>query len=86
MGAVTRTGVVLSGYGPVGRAYVDHLAGHGDGLARLHGVRPVVRAVRASSGQCLLGDDGRPVPPRPSWDPPEPLDETLDRTGAAVFA
>ncbi|WP_432100398.1 homoserine dehydrogenase [Streptomyces sp. WAC 04229] len=86
MGAATRTGVVLSGYGPVGRAYVDHLAGHGDGLARLHGVRPVVRAVRASSGQCLLEDDGRPVPPRPSWDPPEPLDETLDRTGAAVFA
>ncbi|MEU4142818.1 homoserine dehydrogenase [Streptomyces parvulus] len=85
MGEATRTGVVLSGYGPVGRAYVEHLAGHGDGIARLHGVRPVVRAVRASSGQWLPADDGEPVPPRAAWGLPEPLEATLERTGASVF-
>ncbi|MGW5041055.1 homoserine dehydrogenase [Streptomyces parvulus] len=85
MGEAKRTGVVLSGYGPVGRAYVEHLARHGDGLARLHGVRPVVRAVRAGSGQWLPADDGQPVPPRAAWSAPEPLETTLDRTGASVF-
>ncbi|MDQ0772246.1 homoserine dehydrogenase [Streptomyces aurantiacus] len=84
MGEASQADVVLSGYGPVGRAFVAHLARQGDELARRHGVRPRVRAVRASSGQCLLGG-GEPVPPRSEWGPPASLGETLDRTGARVF-
>ncbi|MGV9504977.1 homoserine dehydrogenase [Streptomyces tendae] len=79
-----RTGVVLAGYGPVGRAFVDRLARDGDTLARRHGVRPWVAAVRASTAQCRPGADGT-LPPRSEWGPPRPLDETLDRTGARVF-
>ncbi|AOW90751.1 homoserine dehydrogenase [Streptomyces olivaceus] len=84
MGEQTRTGVVLSGYGPVGQAFVDELARHQDALARRYGVRPRVAAVRASSAQCRPDEDGT-VPPHPRWGPPRPLEETLDDTGARVF-
>ncbi|WP_399894882.1 homoserine dehydrogenase [Streptomyces sp. BBFR51] len=84
MGEATRTDVVLSGYGPVGQAFVDRLARHGDALEGRYGIRPRVGAVRASSAQCRPGDDGA-VPPRSEWGPPRPLDETFDRTGARVF-
>ncbi|MGJ3561436.1 homoserine dehydrogenase [Streptomyces sp. INA 01156] len=84
MREVSRADVVLSGYGPVGRAYVEYLARQRDELAHRHGVRVNVAAVRASSGQCRLRE-GEPVPPRSAWGPPAPLEETLDRTAADVF-
>ncbi|MFI6631899.1 hypothetical protein ACIBI7_23760 [Nonomuraea fuscirosea] len=84
MDDVSQADVVLSGYGPVGRAFAGHLAEHAGELARRHGVRPVVRAVRASTAQCLLRP-GEPVPPRPEWSPLGRLAETLDRTGARVL-
>ncbi|MGW4544973.1 homoserine dehydrogenase [Streptomyces violaceorubidus] len=87
MGAATeatRTEVVLAGYGPVGQAFVDRLARDGETLARRHGVRPRVAAVRASDAQCAPGGDGS-LPPRSKWEPMRPLDETFDRTGARVF-
>lgn len=84
MREVSRADVVLSGYGPVGRAYVEYLARQRDELAHRHGVRVNVAAVRASSGQCRLRE-GEPVPPRSAWGPPAPLEETLDRTAAGVF-
>ncbi|MEU8397071.1 hypothetical protein AB0C28_17920 [Nonomuraea sp. NPDC048892] len=84
MSEVSQAEVVLSGFGPVGRAFAGHLAEHADDLALRHGVRPVVRAVRASTAQCLL-QPGEPVPPRAEWSPLGPLEETLDRTGARVL-
>ncbi|WP_164417293.1 homoserine dehydrogenase [Streptomyces salinarius] len=80
----TRTPVVLAGYGPVGRAFVDRLARDGAALERRYGVRPFVAAVRASVTQCRPAVDGS-VPPRPDWGPTEPLGETFDRTAARVF-
>jgi homoserine dehydrogenase len=80
----TRADVVLAGYGPVGRAFVERLARDGDALARRHGVRPRVAAVRASAAQCRPGADGA-LPPRAEWDPVRPLEETFERTGARVF-
>ncbi|MEU1665805.1 homoserine dehydrogenase [Streptomyces sparsogenes] len=81
--------VVLSGYGPVGRAYVGHLAAHGEALARDHGVRLRLAAVRASTAEYLPPGDGTdtwaPPPPRAAWGPLPPLAETLDRTGAGVL-
>ncbi|MFI9318611.1 homoserine dehydrogenase [Kitasatospora aureofaciens] len=76
--------VVLSGYGPVGRAYAERLLTRGEGLARDHGVRPRLAAVRVGTAQVLLLDGG-PVPPRAEWAPPAELEETLDRTGARVL-
>ena len=81
----TRAGVVLSGYGPVGRCFVERLAREREAVARQYGTWLAVSAVRASSAQCLLGEDGA-VPPRSSWEPSGVLDETLERTGARVFA
>ncbi|MFD7060203.1 homoserine dehydrogenase [Streptomyces sp. NPDC059906] len=80
----TTTAVVLAGYGPVGQAFVDRLARDGEALARRHGVRPRVAAVRASAAQCRPDADGS-VPPRSRWGPARPLEETFDRTGARVF-
>ncbi|OMI91555.1 homoserine dehydrogenase [Streptomyces sp. M1013] len=80
----TRTDVVLAGYGPVGQAFADRLARDGEALARRHGVRPRVAAVRASAAQCRPGEDGS-LPPRAQWGPVRPLEETLERTGARVF-
>ncbi|WP_262009213.1 homoserine dehydrogenase [Streptomyces sp. FIT100] len=79
------TAVVLSGYGPVGRAYAEHLLSNGSELARFHGVRPRVAAVRTGAAECLPPDDGRPPPPRASWRPLRPLAETLRLTRAAVL-
>lgn len=80
----TGADVVLSGYGPVGQAFVDRLARHGDALAHRYGVRPRVAAVRASSAECRPESDGS-LPPRPCWGPRQPLDETFEETGARVF-
>ncbi|MDW6061983.1 hypothetical protein SAZ11_33120 [Streptomyces sp. FXJ1.4098] len=51
--SATPASVVLSGYGPVGRAYVDHLAAHGEALADRHGARLRLAAVRTSSAEYL---------------------------------
>jgi homoserine dehydrogenase len=77
--------VLLSGYGPVGRSFVERIAGGRDAIARRYGVRLGVAAVRASAAQCLPRD-GEPVPPRPAWEPLTSLEETIERTGARVFA
>ncbi|MEU0808701.1 homoserine dehydrogenase [Streptomyces sp. NPDC005970] len=91
--------VVLSGYGPVGRAYAEHLAQHGEALARRYGVRLRLAAVRARSAEYLPPADGTPtdgtpadgtgtwapLPPRSAWGPALPLAGTLDRTGAGVL-
>lgn len=79
-----RVDVVLSGYGPVGRSFAEHLDRERDALARRYGVRPGVAAVRTGSAQCLLRQ-GELVPPRTTWEPLAPLDEMLERTGARVF-
>ncbi|GAA1011994.1 homoserine dehydrogenase [Acrocarpospora pleiomorpha] len=79
-----QVGVVLSGYGPVGQAFVRYLAQQANALARRHGVRLGVGAVRAGSAQCWLPEGG-PVPPRSDWSPPASLEETLDRTAARVL-
>ncbi|WP_251983307.1 hypothetical protein [Streptomyces rapamycinicus] len=64
--------VVLSGYGPVGRAYAERLIG---------GALPLrLAAVRTSAAE------GLPPEPRTGWGPLPPLAETLERTGAAVLA
>ncbi|MFF2078658.1 homoserine dehydrogenase [Kitasatospora sp. NPDC058162] len=76
--------VVLSGYGPVGRAYAERLLTEGDGLARDHGVRPRLAAVRVGSAE-VEPSDGGPVPPRAEWGPLGSLARTLDRTGARVL-
>ncbi|MFJ3791316.1 homoserine dehydrogenase [Kitasatospora sp. NPDC090091] len=76
--------VVLSGYGPVGRAYADLLRTRGGELARRHGVRLRLGAVRTGSAHCLPHPGG-PVPPRPAWGPPVALEESLDRSSARVL-
>ena len=81
---VDRAGVVLAGYGPVGRSFVAHLDRAGAQIARQHGVRLEVRVVRAATAQCRPAD-GEPVPPRSSWEPLTSLEETLERSGARVF-
>jgi homoserine dehydrogenase len=80
-----RAGVVLAGYGPVGRGFVAHLDRAGEQIARQYGVRLRVAVVRAGSAQCRLAA-GEPPPPRSSWEPLTSLEETLERTGARVFA
>ncbi|KAK1181267.1 homoserine dehydrogenase [Streptomyces sp. NBS 14/10] len=94
--SATPVSVVLSGYGPVGRAYVEHLAAHGEALADRHGARLRLAAVRTGSAEYLpppaegtdaegTGDTWAPPPPRSAWGPlPSPA-ETLDRTGAGVL-
>ncbi|MFH9347696.1 homoserine dehydrogenase [Kitasatospora sp. NPDC017646] len=82
--AGTDPAVVLSGYGPVGRAYAERLLTQGEGVARDHGVRPRLAAVRVGSAQTLLSD-GEPVPARTAWAPLTSLERTLDRTGARVL-
>ncbi|MFC5667168.1 homoserine dehydrogenase [Kitasatospora misakiensis] len=76
--------VVLSGYGPVGRAYADLIRTRGDELALRYGVRLRLGAVRTGSAHCLP-QPGGPVPPRPAWGPPVALEESLDLTGARVL-
>ncbi|MFD0275611.1 homoserine dehydrogenase [Kitasatospora sp. NPDC127111] len=76
--------VVLSGHGPVGRAYADLLRTRGEELARRYSVRLRLAAVRTASAHCLV-NPGDPVPPRPAWGPPVPLEQTLDRSGARVL-
>ncbi|OPF84706.1 homoserine dehydrogenase [Streptomyces antioxidans] len=64
--------VVLSGYGPVGRAYAERLIG---------GALPLrLAAVRTSAAE------GLPPEPRSGWGPLPSLAETLERTGAVVLA
>ncbi|MGG2459289.1 homoserine dehydrogenase [Streptomyces sp. RGM 3693] len=75
--------VVLSGYGPVGRAYAGQLRTRGDEMARDHGVRLRLGAVRVGAAQCL--PHGGEPPPRAVWGPSAPLAQTLDETGARVL-
>ncbi|TYC66606.1 homoserine dehydrogenase [Streptomyces sp. CB01881] len=76
--------VVLSGYGPVGRAFADLMRTRGDELAHRYGVRLRLGAVRTGSAHCLPRR-GAPVPPRPAWGPPAALEESLDRSNARVL-
>ncbi|MBP0451012.1 homoserine dehydrogenase [Kitasatospora sp. RG8] len=76
--------VVLSGYGPVGRAFADLVRTRGDELAHRYGVRLRLGAVRTGSAHCLPRP-GDPVPPRPAWGPPAALEESLDRSNARVL-
>ncbi|WP_380282941.1 homoserine dehydrogenase [Kitasatospora purpeofusca] len=76
--------VVLSGYGPVGRAYADLLRTRGAELADRYGVRLRLGAVRTGSAHCLPRPDGA-VPPRQAWGPPVALEQSLDRSGARVL-
>lgn len=72
--------VVLSGYGPVGRAYVDHLAAHGEALADRHGARLRLAAVRTGSAEYLpppangagTGDARGTGDAEDTWAPPPP--------------
>ncbi|MEV0210676.1 homoserine dehydrogenase [Streptomyces sp. NPDC050788] len=84
MDDVTQVNTVLSGYGPVGQAFVSYLAGQGGALHRRYGVEPRVAAIRASSAQCQLAA-GAPVPRRSAWGRLASLEETLERTAAGVF-
>lgn len=83
-GDIARADVVLSGHGPVGRAFVGYLAREGTALGNQYGVRPAVAAVRARTHECRPDEDGT-VPPRSRWTPLTPLAETLERTGAGVL-
>ncbi|WP_369185174.1 homoserine dehydrogenase [Streptomyces sp. Y1] len=83
-GPVEDPAVVLSGYGPVGRAYAERLLARGEEIAREHGVRPRLAAVRVGTAQ-VLPPDGEPVPAREAWSPLAPLEQTLERTGARVL-
>jgi homoserine dehydrogenase len=56
--AAAPAAVVLSGYGPVGRAYVEHLAAHGEALADRHGVRLRLAAVRTGTAEYLPPANG----------------------------
>jgi homoserine dehydrogenase len=76
--------LVLSGYGPVGQAFVAHLGEHAPAVAARYGVALRVAAVRASTGQCDLSPTAG-VPPRISWGPLESIEEVLARTGTSVF-
>lgn len=76
--------VVLSGYGPVGQALVNHLSSHNDSLAERHGVLIRVAAVRASTDEVRLRQD-QPVPPREQWAAAGSLAVTLEETGARVL-
>ncbi|GGU70951.1 homoserine dehydrogenase [Streptomyces albospinus] len=76
--------VVLSGHGPVGRAFAERLRTRGDETARDYGVRLRIGAVRVGAAQCLPRGEG-PLPPRSAWGPSEPLARTLDETGARVL-
>lgn len=76
--------VVLSGYGPVGQALLDHLSSHGESLAQRHGVLVRVAAVRTRTHEVRLRQD-QPVPPREHWAAAGPLEATLEETGARVL-
>lgn len=68
--------VVLSGFGAVGREYVN--------LVRSQPSQVEVSVIRGQDSQALL-EAGRPVPKRSQWAPVTPLYELLGETGAAVL-
>lgn len=70
--------VVLSGYGPVGRAYAAELAARGEELVRAYGVRPYVAAIRRSRAERRA--------PSQEWTAAGDFTATLDATRPAVFA
>ncbi len=78
------TPLVLSGYGRVGQAFAAHLGEHGRAIAARYAVDLRVVAVRASTGQCDL-DHATGVPPRDTWGPLAPIEETIARTGARAL-
>ena len=68
--------LVLSGFGPVGQAFVDSVFEQ-DPLLQ-------VAAVRGHSAEVFVAP-GSAVPERASWAPVRPIEETLARTNAAVL-
>lgn len=74
--------VLLSGYGPVGRAYADELHTRGAELARVYGVRPYIAAIRTGRAECR--GPGAAAPGQ--WRAAGAFGRTLDDTRPAVFA
>ena len=70
------TQVVLSGFGPVGQAFIAAALPHDPSLQ--------IAAIRGHEAQAFLAPGG-PVPDRSSWAPLQPIEETLALTGAAVL-
>ncbi|MDP9985887.1 MULTISPECIES: hypothetical protein [Arthrobacter] len=68
--------LVLSGFGAVGRAFVDSVLEQ-DSLLQ-------VAAVRGHGTEVLLAP-GRPLPERSSWGPLRPIEETLTLTRADIL-
>ncbi|MFJ3778959.1 homoserine dehydrogenase [Streptomyces sp. NPDC090075] len=82
--APEQAAVVLSGYGPVGRAFAGHLISRGAEITLRHGVRLRLAAVRVRAAQCLPRE-GEPPESRSAWEPLAPLERTLGQTGASVL-
>jgi homoserine dehydrogenase len=82
--------VVLSGYGPVGRAYATELAERGTELAAAYGVRPHVVAVRGATGEYRtepgVAGAGAVVPGRAEWGVVSGFEGLLDEVRPVVFA
>lgn len=70
------TQVVLSGFGPVGQAFLDAVSAQDSTLR--------IAAVRGHETEAFLAPGG-PAPHRSSWAPLQPIEETLTLTGAAVL-
>ncbi|GAA3698130.1 homoserine dehydrogenase [Arthrobacter ginkgonis] len=69
--------LVLSGFGPVGQAFLEKI-----GAQQQRGI--AVTVIRGQASETTLGP-GSGVPDRASWHPLAQLEATLDRTGAGVL-
>ncbi|MGV9799855.1 hypothetical protein ACWDTP_17585 [Mycobacterium sp. NPDC003449] len=70
--------VLVLGYGPVARSYIDLVRGHRDEFRQRFGVDVHIAGIRASDQQIVLGDpDGAVVPARDEWAPRTALTELL---------
>lgn len=74
-------GLLLFGYGRVGRQFASLVTERREDVRRRYGVDLRLAAIREDAQQLLVGDG---VPPRADWPPIEPLGDFLGRTGAAV--
>jgi len=68
--------LVLSGFGPVGQAFVDSVSEQNPLLQ--------IAAIRGHATEVLVGRASA-APERSSWEPIRPIEETLALTGAAVL-
>src|SRR3989442_5445996 len=83
-GAMDREiGIVLFGYGRVGREFAAVLASSRANILRRYGVDLRLAAIRGQRQQLLLKGDS--VPPRAAWSPCEAIETFLERTGASVI-